>query len=130
MLGFFHIAWVLSLMTKGGGKKNFVWGKEQQRPFDDLKHRLCSTPVISFLDLQQPFKIETDASDYAIGAILTQHDHLKNTIVRHSEILSGNTPPMIRKCIPLYKHVVNGNITFLERRRSSTLITSLYSLYC
>jgi hypothetical protein len=52
-----------------------------------------------------------------------------HTIVRHSQILSGNTPPMTRKCIPLYKPVVNGNITFWERRRSYTLITSLCSSY-
>jgi len=36
--------------------------------------------------------------------------------MRYSLILSGNTPPMIRKCIPLYKPVINGNITFRERR--------------
>jgi hypothetical protein len=52
-----------------------------------------------------------------------------HTIVRHSLILSGNTPPMTRKCIPLYKHVVNGNITFWGNRRSYTLITSLCSSY-
>jgi hypothetical protein len=49
--------------------------------------------------------------------------------VRHSQILSRNTPPMTRKCIPLYNHVINGKITFWERRRSSTLITSLCSSY-
>jgi hypothetical protein len=49
--------------------------------------------------------------------------------VRHSKILSGNTPPMKNKCIPLFKHVVSGNITFWERRQSSTLITSLCSSY-
>jgi hypothetical protein len=52
-----------------------------------------------------------------------------NTIVRNSLIMSENTPPMTRKCIPLYKPVVNGNITFLGKRRSYTLITSLYSSY-
>jgi hypothetical protein len=49
--------------------------------------------------------------------------------VRHSHILSENTTPMTRKSIPLYKPVVNGNITFWERRRSSKLIKSLCSSY-
>jgi hypothetical protein len=49
--------------------------------------------------------------------------------VRHSLILSRNTPPMTRKCIPLYKHVVNGNITFWGKRRAYTVITSLCSSY-
>jgi hypothetical protein len=30
MLGFSHIAWALNHVTKGGGKTNFMWGKEQQ----------------------------------------------------------------------------------------------------
>jgi hypothetical protein len=30
VLGFSHIAWALSQVTKGGGRANFVWGKEQQ----------------------------------------------------------------------------------------------------
>ena len=41
MLGFSHISWALSQVTNGGGKENFVWGKEQQQEFDDLNHRLC-----------------------------------------------------------------------------------------
>jgi hypothetical protein len=52
-----------------------------------------------------------------------------HTIVRHSHILSENTPSMTRNCIPLYKPVINGNITIWERRQSSTLITSLCSSY-
>jgi hypothetical protein len=30
VLGFSHIAWALSQVTKGGGKENFSWGKAQQ----------------------------------------------------------------------------------------------------
>jgi hypothetical protein len=53
--------------------------------FGELKHRLCSAPVLTLPDLQQPFEIETDASDYAIGATLTQHGH---PVAYHSETLS------------------------------------------
>ena len=38
--------------------------------FKELKNRLCSAPVLTLPDLQQPFEIEIDASDYAIGAVL------------------------------------------------------------
>jgi hypothetical protein len=58
MLGFSHIAWALSQVTKGGGKEKFVWEKSQQQAFDDLKHRLCSAPVLSLPDLQQPFRLK------------------------------------------------------------------------
>jgi hypothetical protein len=84
MLGFSHIAWALNQVTKGGGRAKFMWGKEKQRAFNDLKHRLCSSPVLSLPDLQQPFKIETDASDYVVGAVLTQHGH---PVAYHSETL-------------------------------------------
>ena len=53
--------------------------------FAELKHRLCCAPVLTLLDLQQPFEIETDASDYAIGAVLTQEGH---PVAYHSETLS------------------------------------------
>jgi hypothetical protein len=75
MLGFSHIAWALIQVTKGGGKAKFVWGMEKQREFDDMNHLLCSTPILSLHDLKQPFKIETGASDYVVGSILTQHGH-------------------------------------------------------
>ena len=39
----------------------------------------------SLPELQQPFEIETNAFDYAIGAILTQQGH---SVVYHNETLS------------------------------------------
>jgi hypothetical protein len=75
----------LSQVTKGGAKSKFFWSKSQQKAFGELKHRLCSAPVLTLPDLQQPFEIETDASNYAIGAILTQHVY---PVAYHSETLS------------------------------------------
>jgi hypothetical protein len=72
-------------VTKGCGRENFTWGKEQQQTFDDLKNRLCSTPVLYLPNLQQSFEIETDASDYVVGTVLTQHGH---PVAYHSETLS------------------------------------------
>jgi hypothetical protein len=85
VLGFSHIVWALSRVTKGGGRAKFVLGKEQKRAFDDLKHRLCSDPVLPLPDLQQPFDIETDASYYDVGVVLTQQGH---PVAYHSETLS------------------------------------------
>jgi hypothetical protein len=87
MLGFSHIAWALSQVTKGSGRAKFVWGKEHQHLFDDLKHHLCSNPLLSLPNLQQPFEIETDAYDYVVGTILTYHEH---PMAYHSETLSDS----------------------------------------
>jgi hypothetical protein len=85
MLGFTHIAWAHSQVTKGSGKENFARGKTQQQAFDYLKHRLCSAPLLSLLDLQPFFEIEIDASHYVFSADLTQHGH---PVAYHSETLS------------------------------------------
>jgi hypothetical protein len=85
VLGFSHIVWALSQINRGGGKEKFAWGWSQQQAFDDLKQCLCSAPVLSLPDLQHPFEIETDASDYVVGTVLTQHSH---PVAYHSETLS------------------------------------------
>ena len=85
MLGFSHITCPLSQVTKGGVKAKFFWSETQQKAFTELKYHLCSALVLGLLDLQQPFEVKTDASDYAIGAVLTQHGH---PVAYHSETLS------------------------------------------
>jgi hypothetical protein len=67
-------------------KANFVWFSPQQKAFENLKFRLCSAPVLILPNLQRPFEIEMDASDYAIEAVFTQYGHL---VAYHSEILSN-----------------------------------------
>jgi hypothetical protein len=85
VLGFSHIAWALCQITKGDGKEKIVWGLSQQKAFDNLKQRLCSTPILSLPGLQQPFEIDTDALDYVLGVVITQHSH---PVAYHSEMLS------------------------------------------
>ena len=50
----------------------------------ELKNHLCSAPILSLPYLQQPFEIETDSLDYAIGVVLTQHGH---PMAYHSDML-------------------------------------------
>jgi hypothetical protein len=87
MLGFSHIAWALSQINIGGGKEKFAWDQSQQQAFDDLKQCMCSALVFSLPDLQHPFEIETDALDYVVGTLLTQHGH---PVAYHSETRSDN----------------------------------------
>jgi hypothetical protein len=85
MLGFSYITWPLSQVTKGGAKEKFFWSESQQKEIVELKHHLCCSLVLTLPDLQQPFQIETYASDYAIGAVLTQQGH---PVAYHSVTLS------------------------------------------
>jgi hypothetical protein len=50
----------------------FIWGKDQQCAFDELKQRLITAPILIYPDLTKPFIVQTDASNEAIGAVLSQ----------------------------------------------------------
>ncbi|PNF18384.1 hypothetical protein B7P43_G12483 [Cryptotermes secundus] len=48
------------------------WTEKEQTSFDLLKIKLTNTPLLQYPDFSKPFILTTDASGYAIGAILSQ----------------------------------------------------------
>ena len=56
----------------------FHWEPKQQIAFDTLKHLLVNAPILAMPNFEKPedfsFKIETDASDIGIGAVLSQNN--------------------------------------------------------
>ena len=70
MLGFSDIAAPLyELTTKG---KAFVWTQQCQEAFDELKLALTRSPILGTPDDSGMFVLDTDASDVAVGAVLSQ----------------------------------------------------------
>lgn len=61
----------LTNLTKGRGKK-IEWNEEANEAFRDLKNALVSYPCLLLPDVDKSFTLHTDASDYAIGAVLSQ----------------------------------------------------------
>ena len=59
----------LTQLTKKG--QPFVWSKEADMAFEGLKKAFTSAPVLAHVDPQKPFIIEADASDFALGSILS-----------------------------------------------------------
>lgn len=55
-------------------KKNvkFEWTEECQVAFEKLKANLISPPILQYPDFEKPFVLTTDASDFALGAVLSQ----------------------------------------------------------
>ncbi|CEG84711.1 hypothetical protein RMATCC62417_18472 [Rhizopus microsporus] len=70
--GFSTVATPLTDLTKGTGakKRPIQWSKDCQMAFDKLKQLMSSAPVLQAPDLSRQFIIETDASDFGVGAVL------------------------------------------------------------
>lgn len=50
----------------------FSWGPEQQTSFEDLRDALCTEPILQYPDFRRRFVLTTDASNIAVGAVLSQ----------------------------------------------------------
>lgn len=51
-----------------------AWNDECSQSFEELKQTLISAPVLIAPDWTKPFELHVDASQYAVGATLTQND--------------------------------------------------------
>ena len=52
----------------------YEWKAEQQDALDKMKKIMTEAPVLVLPDPEKEFHIYTDASCYAVGAVLTQND--------------------------------------------------------
>ena len=50
----------------------FKWTEKEQKAFDDIKKILSKETILAYPDFSKPFVIHTDASDYQIGAVISQ----------------------------------------------------------
>lgn len=49
-------------------------GKEAKQSFQNLKQDMTTIPLLSISDFQQIFMVETDASEFGLGAVLSQNN--------------------------------------------------------
>jgi len=66
----------LSDLTKKDS--TWTWGKEQQNAFEVLKKAFTTALVLRIPNNKDLFKLSTNASDFAIGAVLLQKDMQTN----------------------------------------------------
>lgn len=52
----------------------FIWSNEQDQSIEYFKNALIQAPILQYPDFSNEFLLTTDASNYAIGAILSQGD--------------------------------------------------------
>lgn len=69
---FARIADPLTRLTTKGAE--FVWTERHQSAFCELRDALLRSNLLAHPDFSKPFKVTTDASDRAVGAMLSQED--------------------------------------------------------
>ena len=74
----------------------FKWGPECQAAFDTLKTAMSSPPILTFPNNRDPFILDTDASDVALGACLYQVQDGRELPVSYSSALLS--PAQRRYC--------------------------------
>ncbi|KAI5085360.1 hypothetical protein C0J45_23144, partial [Silurus meridionalis] len=86
--GFSKLAAPLNQLV--GKNVPFVWAPECDKSFNHLKSVLSSDPVVILPDFSVPFKIYTDASNLAVGAVLAQdRDGLECVVAYASRTLTS-----------------------------------------
>jgi RNase H-like domain found in reverse transcriptase len=61
---------ILAPLTESIGKKTFVWENKHQQAFEHMKALIATDVLLTYTNDYKPFDIETDASDFQLGAII------------------------------------------------------------
>ena len=87
MHGYAEIAKPLHDLTRK--EEKFMWTKERDTAFVNLKKCLITAPILGYPDSREPFILDTDASGCSIGGVLSQiQDGQERVIAYGSKVLS------------------------------------------
>ena len=69
-------------LTRKG--RQFIWQKEQQNPFEEIKHRLIKPPVLHMPSSTGRFHLYSDTSQFATGSTLYQIQNGKPKLIAYA----------------------------------------------
>ena len=79
------------LLRKDASKNRFMWTSECETYFQTLKSKLVSAPILALPCFGEPFKLYTDAFDFAVGCVLEQVQGGKSRVIAYaSQVLTPN----------------------------------------
>jgi hypothetical protein len=64
---------ILPLTQLTQKNQSFIWTASTAQAFMELKKAFTFAPILAHVDPLKPFLIEADASEFALGSILSQH---------------------------------------------------------
>ena len=79
---------VLPLTSLTSDKVPFSWSQDAENAFHTIKEMFISTPVLLMPDPSKEFFLETDASNFAVGAVLLQLGGMSYYILFHTSARS------------------------------------------
>ncbi|KAG5866198.1 hypothetical protein JTB14_031868 [Gonioctena quinquepunctata] len=78
------IAPITGLLRKGS---RFEWSRDCAVSFQQIKECLVAAPILSCPDYSMPFVVQTDASGFGIGAVLTQPHPEGDKVISYLSVL-------------------------------------------
>ena len=78
---------------KKGSTKPITWTEDDRKIFEHLKKVMCQQLALNRVDPDRPFVLRTDASKYAVGAVLEQL-HEGNQVPTLQDVLAKRTKPV------------------------------------
>ncbi|XP_063601110.1 uncharacterized protein LOC134777201 [Penaeus indicus] len=95
----------LSDMLRKNVREPLVWSNENESKFEQLKQYMTTNPILKLPDINLPFALRTDASNYGVGAVLLQYvDDIPYPVAYASRklmlTLNGKILPEIILCCP------------------------------
>ena len=111
--GFAKLSHPLNILLRKNTK--FIWTIESQKAFDEIKSKFSSAPVLAYPNREITFMVETDSSNFAIGAILSQTLTKDNKI--HSVAFFSRALNHVEKNYPKYDKELLAIVSALEHWR-------------
>ena len=72
---------IYDLIRKG---RQFIWGKEQQNAFEEIKHRLIKPPILHMPNSAGRIHLYSDTSKFAMGSVLYQIQNGKSKLILYA----------------------------------------------
>ena len=93
-------------LTRKG--RHFIWGKEQQEAFEEIKRRLVKAPVLHMPNCEGRFHLYSDMSKFAAGSASYQIQNGKLKLIAYA---SKRLP---EAAIAVYSHISEVDHTYIK----------------
>ena len=97
-------------------KEEFRWDKEEQNAFENIENELCANPLVQPYSLTKEATVTTDASEKAIGGVLSQEGHPVIYVSRKLSQAEQNYTNIEREALAIVFVVTRLKLFLLGRR--------------